>query len=170
MILVTHKALPALADPGDRLARHKVSLVDWSKRSNVRHTGWSMARRCRPAWLALALLCGCCLPARGISAPARHGAKQERATLALRHYALSSCLRQAFPEIADEADAAKDGYLQNGSHPAEAYQAIQSMAAEWLQRPYASFRDVKLTIMKCIDFAESAEVGSLARRTMPRER
>ena len=86
----------------------------------------------------------------------------------LRHYALSSCLRQAFPSIADEAAAAMDTFLQNGSHPAEAYQAIQPMAAEWLRRSYPSFRDVNLTIVKCIDFAESAEVGKLARRTLPR--
>lgn len=121
-----------------------------------------------PACLAVALLC--CFPTQGIAAPARNGTKQDRAILALRHYALSSCLRQAFPAIADEADAAKDAYLQNGIHPAEAYQAIQPMAAEWLQRPYASFRDAKLTILKCIDFAESSEVGNLAHRTMPRQR
>lgn len=86
----------------------------------------------------------------------------------LRHYALSSCLRQAFPSIADEAAAAMDTFLQNGSHPAEAYQVIQPMAAEWLWRSYPSFSDVNLTIVKCIDFAESAEIGKLARRTLPR--
>ena len=109
-----------------------------------------------------------CLGAPATEALARQATKQEIATLALRHYALSSCLRQGFPAIADEADAAKDAYLQNGNHPAEAYQAIQTMAAEWLRRSYPSFRDVKLTLLKCIDFADSREVGDLARRTMPR--
>lgn len=127
----------------------------------------SIPLRFRPVCLALALLC-CGLPAPGIGAPARHGTKQDFAVLELRHYALSSCLRQAFPSIADEAAAAMDTFLQNGSHPAEAYQAIQPMAAEWLRRSYPSFRDVNLTIVKCIDFAESAEVGKLARRTLPR--
>ena len=126
-----------------------------------------MPWRSRLACLALALLC-CGRPAPGIGSPARHGTKQENAILELRHYALSSCLRQAFPSIADEASAAMDTFLQNGSHPAEAYQAIQPMAAEWLRRSYPSFRDVNLTIVKCIDFAESAEVGRLARRTLPR--
>ena len=123
---------------------------------------------CRPVCLALALLC--CLQTRGIAAPARHATKEATAILALRDYALSLCLRQAFPAMADEADAAKDFYLQNGTHPSEAYQAIQQMAAEWLQRSYPSFRDVKLSIVKCIDFAESPAVGRLARRTMPWDR
>ena len=96
------------------------------------------------------------LPAPGFGVPARHGTKQDIVILKLRHYALSSCLRQAFPSIAYEADAAKDAFLQNGSHPAEAYQAIQPMAGEWLRRSYLSFRDVNLTIVKCINFAESA--------------
>ena len=68
-----------------------------------------MPWRSRPACLALALLC-CGLPASGIGAQTRHGTKQDTAILALRHYALSSCLRQAFPSLADEADAAKDGF------------------------------------------------------------
>ena len=126
-----------------------------------------MTWRPRLAFLALTLLC-CVLPAPGMGAPARHEIKQDNATLELRHYALSSCLRQAFPAIADEAAAAMDTFLQNGSHTAEAYQAIQPMAAEWLRRSYPSFRDVNLTVVKCIDFAESAEIGRLARRTLPR--
>ena len=44
------------------------------------------------------------------------------------------------------------------------------MAAEWLRRAYVSFRNADLSIMKCIDFAESAEIGRLARRTLPRQR
>ena len=128
-----------------------------------------MPWRFRPACLTLALLC-CGLPASGIGAPARHGTKQDMAILELRHYALSSCLRQAFPCLADEADAAKDAYLQNGGHPAETYAAIQPMAAEWLRRPHVSFRNADLTIMKCIDLAESAEIGRLTCRTLPRQR
>ena len=44
------------------------------------------------------------------------------------------------------------------------------MAAEGLRRAYGSFRNADLSIMKCIDFAESAEIGRLARRTLPRQR
>ncbi len=123
--------------------------------------------RCLAACLVAALPYGSPVHA---AAPAGPGAKQDTAMVAFRHYALSSCLRQAFPPLADEADAAKDLYLQNGSHPAEAYQAIQSMAADWLQRDYPSFRDVKLSLVKCIDFAESPQVDSLGRKTMPRGR
>ena len=119
----------------------------------------------RPAVLAMVLLC--CFSAPGGAAPARDATKQETAMRAFRNYALSSCLRQGFPAIADEADAAKDTYLQNGIHPGEAYQAIQTMAAAWLQRSYPSFRDVKLTMVKCIDFADSLEVARLGRRTLP---
>lgn len=134
---------------------------------NVPHPTRSAAsRRVGPSCLVVMLLS--CLWAQGTEALARPATKQEIAILALRHYALSSCLRQGFPAIADEADAAKDAYLQNGIHPAEAYQAVQPMAAEWLRRSYPSFRDVKLTILKCVDFADSREVGNLARRTMPR--
>ncbi len=103
----------------------------------------------------------------GIAAPAKHPSRQEQAFAALRDYALSSCLRQAFPAIADEADAAKDFYLQNGTHSAETYQAIQSMAAEWLKQDYPSFRDVKLSIVKCLDFADSRDVANLARHPPP---
>ena len=117
--------------------------------------------------LALALVSAVQAP--GVAARARHPTRQEQAALALRNYALSSCLRQAFPAIADEADAAKDFYLQNGTHPAEAYQAIQSMAAEWLKRDYPSFRDVKLSLVKCLDFADSPAVARLAGR-ISRER
>lgn len=133
----------------------------------------SQGGRLLPPWLVLAFLVPatlCCFPESGIAAPARHGMRQDAAILVFRHYALSSCLRQAFPAIADETDAAKDAYIQFGSHPAEAYMAIQSMAAEWLKRPYVSFRGANLSVMACIDFAESPAVGSLARRTLPRTR
>ena len=139
---------------------------DHTVRSREQSAAW-------PRWivrLMLALTLVSTVQAPGVARPARHPIRQEQATLALRNYALSSCLRQAFPAIADEADAAKDFYLQNGVHPAEAYQAIQSMAAEWLTRDYPSFHDVKLSIVKCVDFADSPEVGSLARRTLPRDR
>ena len=103
----------------------------------------------------------------GIASAARVQASATAATL-LRHYALSACLAQAFPAIRDEALASQDAALQSGSHPAETYQAIQRMAERWLQREYPSFKPVTLDVMKCIDFAESREVGALARSTLPK--
>lgn len=88
----------------------------------------------------------------------------------LRHHALSACLAQAFPAMADEARAAESAYLEFGSHPAETYRAVQDMAQRWLKRSYPSIRDAKLDVMKCIDLSESAELGALARRTLPRSR
>ena len=89
---------------------------------------------------------------------------------ALRHYALSACLAQAFPAIRDEARAAQGAYLEFDGHPAETYQAVQDMAQRWLQRDYPSFRDVTLDVMKCIDLSESPELDALGRRTLPKAR
>ena len=90
--------------------------------------------------------------------------------LALRHYALSACLAQAFPAIRDEARAAQGAYLEFGTHPAETYQSVQDMAQRWLRRDYPSFHDVKLDVMKCIDLSESTELEALGHRTLPRAR
>ena len=85
----------------------------------------------------------------------------------MRHYALSACLAEAFPAIRDEAAAAESAYLEFGDHPLEAYQAVRDMAHRWLQRTYPSIRNANLDVMKCIDFSESAELGAMARRTLP---
>ena len=116
------------------------------------------------AWLGATLM----LLFGGTTAVAQPASKQA-SILALRHYALSACLAQAFPAISDEARAAQGAYLEFGSHPAETYQAVQEMAERWLRRDYPSFRPVTLDVMKCIDFSESAELGRLARRTLPRQ-
>ena len=96
--------------------------------------------------------------------------KSRAAVLALRHYALSACLSQAFPAIRDEAQAAQGAYLEFGSHLPETYQAVQEMAQRWLQKTYPSFHNVTLDVMKCIALSESAELGTLARRTLPKDR
>ena len=131
-----------------------------------RGDGWLGIGRMRAAttWLGTVLMLGV-----GGTVAAAQFAPKQAAILALRHYALSACLAQAFPAIADEARAAQGAYLEFGSHPAETYQAVQQMAERWLRRDYPSFRPVTLDVMKCIDFSESAELGRLARRTLPRQ-
>ena len=73
----------------------------------------------------------------------------------------------ASPAIAGEAVAAQDVYLQAGAHPPEAYQQVQALAAQWLQRDCPNFRGVNLSLVKCIDFADCAAVAAIPRRTSP---
>ena len=111
---------------------------------------------------------GICLALQAINpVGAQQGVGPESPLLLLRHYALSACLAQAFPAIAGEAVAAQDVYLQAGSHSPEAYWHIQALAHQWLQRNYPNFRSADLSVVKCIDFADSAAVGAIARRTLP---
>ncbi len=116
----------------------------------------------RALWVAATLWCA--RPGNAVAAPDR----SSEAILFLRHYALSACLAQAFPAIRDEALAAQGAYLEFGSHSPETYQAVQDMAHRWLQKDYPSFRNANLDVMKCIDLSESAELGTLARRTLPK--
>ena len=66
-----------------------------------------------PILLVIVLACS------GSSMAARPD-RAQAAMLALRHYALSACLAQAFPAIRDEARAAQGAYLEFGTHPAQA--------------------------------------------------
>ena len=100
-------------------------------------------------------------------ANARDPSSQDAKTL-FRHFALSACIQLGFPEIAKEAGAAAGAYVQFGSHPAEAYMATGPLAEKFLKQDYPSFSDHKLTLMKCIDFADSREITRLMAKYPPR--
>ncbi len=136
-----------------------------TKRGPLGNGSDRVGRVCRCGALALSVLAG---PA--AAQPPKGATGDAAAILALRDYALTSCIRRAFPAMAEQADAARDFYLQNGPHPAETYMEVQRRLTSWLEKPYPSFTVDDLTLVKCIDFAESAEIGRLATRTLPRTR
>ena len=111
---------------------------------------------------AAGLVCVLALLGPGQAWAQRRAATSDTATL-LKDYALATCLQSAFPQIADPAGAAAGAYVQFGSHSPEAYRKVGAMAAEWLKRDYPSFRGADLSVMKCIDFAASREVDTIAR-------
>lgn len=83
----------------------------------------------------------------------------------LQNYALSSCLAQVFANspAGQDAAAAAGGYLQLGSHAAEAYTAVRQLAAEYAARTYHSKQgsQIALHTMKCIDLFHSPALQAL---------
>jgi hypothetical protein len=97
--------------------------------------------------------------ARADMSSANHG----EATL-LRGFALARCLGKAFPSIRADADAAAGGYVERGSSAFEAYEEIETLAAEFVERDYPSKTGSELSIMKCLDLLDSAELTVLIER------
>lgn len=83
----------------------------------------------------------------------------------LQNYAFSSCLAQAFADspAGKDASAAAGGYLELGSHAAEAYAAVRQLAAEYAARTYHSKQGshIALHTMKCIDLFHSPALQTL---------
>ncbi len=84
-----------------------------------------------------------------------------------RHYALSACLGEAFPDLRAEADAAAGGFVQYGAGPAEAYAKADALASKFLRKDYPSQSGATMDIMKCIDFSSSPEIEDLVARYIP---
>lgn len=87
-----------------------------------------------------------------------------------RHYALSTCLARALPKIAPEAEASARGYFELGTGTPDVYRQVQTLADAYLKRPYPSQTGADLSVMKCIDFAESPELAHLVARSIPEHR
>lgn len=84
-----------------------------------------------------------------------------------RDYALTACLGAALPQIAAQASAAANGYIQYGEGPVEAYQEAMKAAQDFLKRDYVSQAGADLSIMKCIDFAHGRELTALVQKFFP---
>lgn len=84
----------------------------------------------------------------------------DEATL-LRGFALAQCLGRVLPSIRADANAAAGGYVQQGSAAFEAYAEIDSLAAEFAKRDYAGKTGSDLSIMKCFDLLNSAELAGI---------
>ena len=83
-----------------------------------------------------------------------------------RNYALAVCVADGYTsqEIKIDASAVANGYLENGSYPLEAYNDAREEGRKFLAKEYPSIANAKLTLMKCIDFSQSQEVGRIMRK------
>jgi len=83
-----------------------------------------------------------------------------------RDYALAVCIADGYtsPEVKVDASVVASGYLEKGTYPLEAYNEIRELGRKYLQKDYPSIANAKLTLMKCIDFAQSAEAGRIMRK------
>ena len=84
-----------------------------------------------------------------------------------RDYALTACLGAALPQITAQTSAAATGYIQYGEGPTEAYQEATKAARDFLKRDYVSQAGADLSVMKCIDFAQSRELSMLVQKFFP---
>ena len=89
--------------------------------------------------------------------------KQQNELKLFQYYAQASCLATAFTEgeIYDQAVSALNGYREFGTMPLEAYEALIAPMQQWLQKDYATQAGKQNNLMKCIDFAESEQVGEI---------
>lgn len=83
-----------------------------------------------------------------------------------RDYALAVCVADGYtaPEVKTDASAVASGYLENGGYPLEAYNDVRELGRKFLTKDYPSIANAKLTLMKCIDFSQSAEVSRVMRK------
>ena len=83
-----------------------------------------------------------------------------------RNYALAVCVADGYAaqEVKIDASAVANGYLENGGYPLEAYNDAREEGRKFLAKEYPSIANAKLTLMKCIDFSQSAEVARIMRK------
>lgn len=81
-----------------------------------------------------------------------------------KNYALSTCIADGYKseEITKDAAAAARAYLEFGSLPLEAHTEATLLGREFLKREYKSVSGESLTLMKCVDFYNSKELGKIA--------
>lgn len=95
-------------------------------------------------------------------ATVERGVKSEEGSL-LKNYGLAVCLGAAFEsdELGRDVNKSANGYMERGSLPLEAYEAVREAANEWLQRDYPSKHGGQVKSAACIDFYNSAELEAI---------
>ncbi|WP_413484854.1 T6SS amidase immunity protein Tai4 family protein [Morganella psychrotolerans] len=86
---------------------------------------------------------------------------------ALENFTLSYCLAHSGlgETLQQEANAAVGAYVERGLYSADAYGEAADVAKRYLEKTYNSKdTNVDLTVMKCIDAAQSKEIDEIKNR------
>lgn len=114
-----------------------------------------------------ALLMSCAVGVAATPASAESGATLSQGQI-LKNYALTACLGDGLAPFSQElkADAAdvEGVYLSQISFDMRAYKSVVELGLRFLEKSIPNRDGKKLTIMKCINFYQSAELDQLVKR------
>jgi hypothetical protein len=116
--------------------------------------------------MRLLLACACCAVLLGgpQGRAEEASARIDSQKALLKDWALARCLAVVYEDGATKADAnaTAGAYLERGTLPFEAYEAIERLIEQYAKRSYSGMSKSSFNTMKCIDLFHSAELERLA--------